>query len=295
MNNWDCSGSGPHTKGPVYAMPTGGDGNMILCHACWNHELEYRKERNADLAEFAKFSLPEWPGGPEKYQRKFSLGYGKYDGNLCPVDIEIKLTDGRLSVVGHVWMPSRRDIYTGGQCYEAIGELFPERESVRRLIEIWRRWHLNDMNPCCEHQQADGWREISKKNVSLYNWELSGKIISERSKIKEACEKVLLSGASVQLSGKELKIMNLEFWIKTTDQNLPKNLAAYYTPSGSRSRPHVEAKMLGWLNQNEHPEGILSKPCPVCGYEYGTAWKTEPIPPEVIAEILSWNDDYFKN
>ena len=33
-------------------------------------------------------------------------------------------------------------------------------------------------------------------------------------------------------------------------------------------------KTLGWLNDNEHPEEILSKPCPVCGYKYCSAWLT---------------------
>jgi hypothetical protein len=44
----------------------------------------------------------------------------------------------------------------------------------------------------------------------------------------------------------------------------------------------VEKKTLGWLRPEEHPDGILCKPCPVCGYRYGTAWKTEKVPRAVI-------------
>lgn len=37
-------------------------------------------------------------------------------------------------------------------------------------------------------------------------------------------------------------------------------------------RPYCEhQKALGWLRENEHPDGILCKPCPVCGYKYGTS------------------------
>jgi len=42
------------------------------------------------------------------------------------------------------------------------------------------------------------------------------------------------------------------------------------------------------VRPDEHPEGLLTKPCPVCGYKYGTAWLKEALPPEVVAEIESW-------
>jgi hypothetical protein len=33
----------------------------------------------------------------------------------------------------------------------------------------------------------------------------------------------------------------------------------------------------------EHPEGLLCKPCPVCGYKYGSAWLCEKVPAKVVA------------
>ena len=56
----NCDGSGPHSLGDVRVMPTGGDGNMILCLRCWLKENSYRIERNRDLADFAKFDIIEW-------------------------------------------------------------------------------------------------------------------------------------------------------------------------------------------------------------------------------------------
>jgi len=56
----NCSGSGPHALGQVRVMPTGGDGNLILGRRCWEHELAYRRDRNRDLGEFARFDLPAW-------------------------------------------------------------------------------------------------------------------------------------------------------------------------------------------------------------------------------------------
>lgn len=48
-------------------------------------------------------------------------------------------------------------------------------------------------------------------------------------------------------------------------------------------------KRLGWLTEKEHPEGLLGRACPVCGYKYGTAWKYFPIPDEdekIILDLL---------
>ena len=44
-------------------------------------------------------------------------------------------------------------------------------------------------------------------------------------------------------------------------------------------------RALGWERDgyDKHP----SEPCPTCGYEFGTAWKSESIPAEVIAWLES--------
>jgi hypothetical protein len=46
--------------GEVRVLPTGGDSNAILCRRCYWREINYREERNKDLADFAKFKLPAW-------------------------------------------------------------------------------------------------------------------------------------------------------------------------------------------------------------------------------------------
>lgn len=40
----------------------------------------------------------------------------------------------------------------------------------------------------------------------------------------------------------------------------------------------VKNELLGWLRESEHPEGLLCRPCPVCGYKYGTSWNFFEIP-----------------
>jgi len=43
----------------VRLLPYGGGGNMIVCQSCYEHEMEYRKERNAETKE-NRFKLSEW-------------------------------------------------------------------------------------------------------------------------------------------------------------------------------------------------------------------------------------------
>jgi hypothetical protein len=46
--------------------------------------------------------------------------------------------------------------------------------------------------------------------------------------------------------------------------------------------PGGEKKEAGWVTPDEHPEGLLEKPCPVCGYKYGSAWNKESVPHDVL-------------
>jgi hypothetical protein len=47
--------------------------------------------------------------------------------------------------------------------------------------------------------------------------------------------------------------------------------------------------MLAWVWRKDHPEGLLSHPCPVCGYKYGSAWLKRELPPEVVETIKAWS------
>ena len=51
----------------------------------------------------------------------------------------------------------------------------------------------------------------------------------------------------------------------------------------------------GWVYcDQKHPFGLLCKPCPVCGYEYGTSWLREEIPQDVIDWLISLPDSKVK-
>jgi hypothetical protein len=49
----------------------------------------------------------------------------------------------------------------------------------------------------------------------------------------------------------------------------------------------VETKTANWVTPEEHPDGILTKPCEICGYKYGSKWNFEKIPEEVLEYLRS--------
>lgn len=49
-----------HPNGQIRVLPTGGSGNALLCRACFNHEMHYRKIRNIDLGDAYKFKIETW-------------------------------------------------------------------------------------------------------------------------------------------------------------------------------------------------------------------------------------------
>lgn len=122
-----------------------------------------------------------------------------------------------------------------GQCQDEIRRLIDRitwapawsRERAAQLLDVWERWHLNDLRPGCEHQRAEGW---DKRPI-------------DPSKPLDAYGK--------HVPGKDAHTWN----------------------------------MLTWITPVEHPDGLLGKPCPTCGYKYGSAWIYELPPPEVLAFI----------
>lgn len=59
------------------------------------------------------------------------------------------------------------------------------------------------------------------------------------------------------------------------------------------SKPLTQQNMATWVRESEHPKGLLCKPCPVCGYEYGSKWLFEEIDEtdlHRIEEIITANE-----
>lgn len=91
-----------------------------------------------------------------RHFRAGSISAGQQD-----VYIDVKFTDGRLSVTGSVVntgelrLGDNRTV-SCGQCVDSLRAVDEPASGidVRRLADVWDRWHLNDMQPGTPRQMA---------------------------------------------------------------------------------------------------------------------------------------------
>jgi len=127
--------------------------------------------------------------------------------------LEIRDRDGgpEVSICGEVWNHIKSDIVMGGQCVDTIAEAFGNRPKLARIVELWRRWHLNHLR----------------------------------------------AGSAAQ-----------EAWLRAN----PLDPASYAYP---KSHYEVAGAALAAAGLNPDADG----------YKYGTAWKREEVPAEVLGEL----------
>ncbi len=198
--------------------------------------------------------------------------------NNQKMHVEICYEKGRLSITGVVGAMSNGDAKgAAGQCQDGLNDIDTfatgwDREKVKKLLEIWKHWHLNDMRPECEHQRALGWKEKAKEEVIMYRYKLTREAYAIKTQAEKMALTALKNGETFTPTKKQALYASLPY-SKTTYTPVLEYYELYET----------EKKMLGWLKPDEHPNGLLTAKCPVCGYEYGTKWLKEEIPSEVIA------------
>lgn len=206
--------------------------------------------------------------------------------------VKIEYEDEKLSISGVIG-PTRNGNCKGscGQCTDEISTGSPTdgwtKEMLEKLCKIWKEWHLNDMRPYCEHQKELGWREKARDEVTLYHYRLTRKAMDMKKDAEKAALTALREGAVFRPTKIQVEYATLPYSI-TTHEELKTD--ERYEPEKkmfSGDKGPTERKMLGWLRPEEHPEGILCKPCPICGYKYGTSWKTEKVPEDVISWLFS--------
>jgi hypothetical protein len=194
----------------------------------WYSDGQYRRRVELDI-ELRDKELPTTPGDAP-------------DNPAHAVELGISGTSGRARKRDGAFIMERFDGDETGDPLDASGgQIVDELERVtefaagwdtgRRdeLVKVWRAWHLNGMNPGCQHQRAAEW---------------------DRRPIDPS---------------KPLGTYGLHF-------------------KGQRSPTW---NMLTWVRRDEHPDGLLSEPCPECGYRFGSAWLYEPIPADVLEFVRS--------
>jgi hypothetical protein len=140
------------------------------------------------------------------------------------------------------------------------------------LAQAWHDWHLNDMRAGCEHQRAEKW---GTKRIEVCTWRLKDEVTKAQRAIKERALDAAAAGTPFQTEVQEAFLLRLPWEVKAPREG--------FQDAGFYDIKSAETKTAGWVYETEHPEGCLSKPCPVCGYKYGNAWKREEVPAEILA------------
>lgn len=233
--------------------------------------------------------------------------------------------DGRLSIMGVIG-PLRNGDARGssGQIVMSFKE-YDERghmsladvtpapgwtpELVRQFFDAWDRWHLNDMRAGCEHQRGAEWDTSKKIETHNYTWEwgayyaMEQRVIADgkahgvpiNPKSEQSVRGAMrYSGAAIVFHGLRFAL-GLEPFRKVALDPAEWDRVTLKFPDAENVRAKavkhtVETKTAGWLSPSEHPSGLLGKPCGVCGYKYGTAWKREDVPAAVIEFLQSLPD-----
>lgn len=209
-----------------------------------------------------------------------NLGKGQYGQVYCKIEIT---KAGRLSITG-VEGPM-----SNGNCKGACGQILDhivineyapgwDHDLLVKFLDVWDRWHLNDMRPGCEHQR--GW---GKKTIKVNYYNLNRDIRDKQEAIRKEFMCKLSLGKEVMLTPDEIKILiyPVDLTVPGETDNEEYNLArANILKSYTLKRTKTE--FAANVYPTIHPEGVLTKPCPICGYEYGTSWLKEDLPHDII-------------
>ena len=224
-------------------------------------------------------------------KKVFHFGRIDYYGRGCrinAVDVEVELKEKSeglaFSACGEIWNDNHSDVVSAGQNLDELAKYIHD-DRFDRIYAMWQKYHLNDMHPECEHQRELGWPEEAHRSTFVYTYILNSDTLRKRYKIKSSVMERIKKGETGSLSGSDRDLLNLKYEIKTWEGCLPEDIASYYILY------KIDKKTLGWLKPEEHPDGLLCRPCPVCGYRYGTAWKYMPIGPDDLQTIKSLMED----
>ena len=106
-----------------------------------------------------------------------NLGKASVPGSSKHYDVfcEVKVADGILSIHGVVGPRKNGEAWGyAGQIYDDIQDLIPDngwtQEMVDEFLDVWRKWHLNDLQPGT-HRQMDFLREWRKgREILSYDY-----------------------------------------------------------------------------------------------------------------------------
>jgi len=211
-------------------------------------------------------------------------GTGRDGGVFC----KIQYDGAKLSISGVIGPKSNG--YARGSCGQIVDSMSDAIDGwapgwsealLAQFVETWRAWHLNDMRASCEHQRE--WDTRAPLTLRPLTW---GPEYHRRRRAAEdgtmRADEFATWGETVRMVARLTLGFNPpkhpDLWGADGERMLALQLVKEEKP---------ETKAAGWVTEKEHPAGLLSKPCPTCGYKYGSAWLKEDVPADVLEFLES--------
>lgn len=203
--------------------------------------------------------------------------------------------DGKCLSISGVIAPLANGNCLGsaGQCVDEIREGIPTdewtTEMLKKFCDIWDKWHLNDMRPYCEHMKELGWIEHISDKIKIETWTLTNDAIKMKENAKNRALDCLRNGQVFRPTKDETVYANMEYSIKVyNNEDISYKYGKLYRDAYELKKrdclghPNTEYKTRNWISYQDHKLGFIGRPCPVCGYKYGSSWKIEEVPQDVI-------------
>jgi hypothetical protein len=197
---------------------------------------------------------------------KYAVSNPSRKANEITVEVNLKETGKGLEFTasGMVWNARHTDCIMGGQCIDDLAEYLKGNKTYKTILSMWQKYHLNGMHAWCQCPHEENPREKVKIYKLRYNEE--GERLSQI---------------------RDLGIFK-EF-IEVTEQGMKNIPSALYELREYKSlgETGIETKTRGRVTYNEvlSREGLIGKPCPHCGAEYGKSWYFHPIPEQDLQKI----------
>lgn len=223
--------------------------------------------------------------------QKKTFHFGKVDyldhgRNDCAVDVTIELKDTdngpEFTASGNIWNARHTDVYSAGQNLDTIAK-YVKAPTFRKIYRLWSLYHLNGMHPECEHQRALGWRELASEEVTSYAFDLNDATREKVLAAKNRAIACLKAGETFTPTEEETRLVNLPERLELAVDEYDADL---YKPGKFLSGwGHYKKERRGWVRYEKDARGLLGRPCPVCGYKYGSSWMYQEIPAEDLQQI----------
>ncbi len=239
-----------------------------------------------------------------------------------PVFCKIEWKDTKLSISGVIHPMKDGGAYSAGQIsmnFQRRGQedrtdlvspskitfaSFWDTKTWLDFLDVWHEYHLNDLQAGCEHQRAEKWGEkkITLVKVESQTWKaVSNPIYNQLKRDFAIVESHFKEGTKIPLQVK----MSLDPSIHAPWRIFQKCLESakegvVFKPTNESEKTWIgtnapikitaKEKSANWVFEKEHPEGVLCKPCPICGYKYGSAWLKKEVPESVLEFLKSLPD-----